>query len=1389
MMNKRPFVIFCLVVALLVTGILYFIQSARFAAVLKSVVSRYLPKDLGIGGDFSEVSVQFYPPGFSMKNPKIWVQDQNPLQLPGGSAVEANRIDFTFRPLQIFSGDIRVHQIRISEGQVRLAIDPTQQILKKGASLTSTVNRSHLFHWEDLFRIRADAVALDRVEIKLGLDPKELGFHGLARSVTLSRSEGQSVPGYNLEMEINQIQGKWLNLKSTFGSIESLRTKGHLSESGVEIEELSLIQPGLSIEAPGRLTGDVLNLKGRLEADLRVKANGDLGLLAKGYSDEKKNPVPHGRFIFDGKLGGNLLKPMETLKIGGTVQLDDLRFQNWKAQLVQAKLKWEASPKGGELNVESGSVSSSVAPRSDPDHPGEGGRIEFGPVRWELGTQRPLSLPLKFEHAHLHWLAAPGIESLFPLDFRLNGETHLTFKPKDSGKSWEIHADLKNWLEDFQLDNQRYKKMIPVRPVFQIPKIFLDGQVVVDSTGIRANHLDISLPHSVLRTSGKFDFSKGYDLTALGNLELDDLGKISGNEIHGKGGANIHVHGLPVGVLVDVDLDVKGGQYLNLALGSILGRITWDDHNARLIFSKAHLKRGETEYSVNGTIDVGAADQINLDVQVPRGDIQDFIQIFGRLTQNLSWFPHSLNGPFEGALQVRGGLSFPKLVVTSEMEGKDWELYGEKFRTVHLVGGYDRGTYLIEDFKSVKSTGEIRAKLSFDEGGKIEWKLDTQHLTISDFDYLAQSDIPLRGDMTLHSEGKGLMGQVESSTDWSLNRFSIRGSQMPSSQTSLTTRAGVARWIGSYFGGQADVNAVYDVNPKGLSSIRMALSQLDVSPFLLLINKKAMQDPQLAGFVSGDLDLRFQAGSFEKANGSFQISDSVVANSDVRFQLDHPVRVDVIDGNFDINQLTILGKNKKATLDLKNRKDSLTGRIQGELDHSWVYFFVPSVTQVRGASVLDFAIGGSIKEPSIEGEMRFNGGELRVEALESPFENLAGKLSVKQNVLKVLGVRADLGGGRVALNGEVLLSSQHMPSIELKASIHETKVKVYPFQYAKVSGQLGVHGSLAPYLIDGNVVIDSALFREKMLNQKRMGDTFKAVQYLPVPSIQGKAPVSLFNLAVGLEAPHGVLVQNDLFRDVLAKGKMTLVNTIDTPRVLGRLEIAQGNLVFKAHSFQIQSASALFDSPTVINPSFDLIASTEASGVKIQMYATGRKNDIKIEMTSNPSMPEPEIFSLLALGLTSSDAKRLSATDLGLIQQGEAASLVLHSLDFNRELEDRTGFQVLVDEAVNRQQGVSAFRSQTQNESIGSPQITIKRKFGDRFSVSAGSTMGMGSSRSNQFNIDYAVNSGFSINGNLSNYGSNSSGLSGGAYGATDTQSAQTQNSLGIDLKFITRFR
>src|SRR4051812_48082528 len=176
---RNPILLFLLIVGSMVGGMLWFIQSPRFAVVAKRVLAKYMPQDLGIVGDFSELSVKLFPPGISLLKPRLTVQARNVANLPEGSAVQAERLDLNFRLFQAFSGNIRVNEVVVVDGDVKIVLD---RVALEKRQPQKKANPSE-FHWDELLQIRAEAVALKNT--KLHVELLNLGKSGSSGQVDL----------------------------------------------------------------------------------------------------------------------------------------------------------------------------------------------------------------------------------------------------------------------------------------------------------------------------------------------------------------------------------------------------------------------------------------------------------------------------------------------------------------------------------------------------------------------------------------------------------------------------------------------------------------------------------------------------------------------------------------------------------------------------------------------------------------------------------------------------------------------------------------------------------------------------------------------------------------------------------------------------------------------------------------------------------------------------------------------------------------------------------------------------------------------------------------------------------------------------------------------------
>lgn len=1380
---KRPFLVFICAVAALVAGSAWFIQSEGFARFFKNTASRYLPKDLGIEADFSEFAIKLYPPGISLNNPVITLRERNILKMPAGSSVRAERVDLIFRPLQMLSGDIRVNEVAVINGELNAILPGSAQKAQQPPKAKRPLSLA--VHWNELLQIRAEAFTIQNTRIRLEWKDSGESLAFNARAMRVGQWKAKDGIGYQASFDIDQLQGSVVSGIPLTGALERIQATARVSAQGVQLDSLSLRADGLEASAVGVVKGDILNPKGLfLDGEGRIKS--DLAKIREHLGAKSLREIS-GIATFSGKVRGNLEKPLDTLRAEGVLELENPSYQSWRADHLKAEGTWQASAEGGEITLSKAVIEQAELPRVGGHRPGAGGRVEVGAVKLRLPSPGAVTIPLTLDRAHIHWLGAPALKAVYPLTFRASGPVKLSINPVSrkgkAAQGWAVEAQLGLKISEFQLDNQRLGQTKPLRRVLRIPQFSVDGGLAVDSGSLRPNNLLLSVNQKTrVKLAGKIDFKSGYDLYGNGQVDLSEIGEISETAIRGEGALGVHVHGPASNVFIDFDADLQEAHYVNLDFGSLRGRITWEDDANKLHLRGLQLVRGRTAYAADGLLDLGPKDEtMQIQVRVSEGDVSDLIRIFRNLTEDIWWFPSTLHGGVTGEVKVSGGISMDRMEILGRLSGRGWEYLGERFDAVHVTGGYDKGRYHVSDFRATKHGGKLSGRISAvttsPDSTFFDWDFHTQLLSLSDLDRIAQLDVPIRGKLSVDSVGKGRTGSISSSSQVLLSDISVRGIPMPPSQLFMKSESGRTEVKASALGGQGTLELSYDFAESASSFLRAEAKSLDFSPVLLLLNPRTIPDPAIAGRISGAAQLSFKTGRIERGSGSIEIQEYVLSRSGSRFRLAHPVSFRVNDGSFDIRDLTLIGQGAggnrtEATLALTGRNAQLDGTVSGELDVGIIEFLTSTVSNSSGSAVLDVALGGTLKEPTILGKATLDGASFRVASVDTPFENVTGSVQLKQNVLAFRNLEADLAGGRVGADGTVALFADRYPEVALKGFLSGNKLKVYPFQYAKIRGGLEVKGDQIPYLVSGAVIVESALSREKVLQQKS-GSGLKAVQYTPPPSSRG-SDYPRFKLNIDVKGENGILVQNDLF-DVETRAQITLVNTLEAPRLLGNVEVIQGRMMFKDRTFQIQSGTAVFDNPTVLNPRFNLTANTDLSGIKVNLYAAGRMDKWKVELTSTPSMPEGDIISLLALGMTSSDAKRLSQSDRTLFEQGEAASLLLHSLDFNREVENRTGLQFQLEESVNAQQGTSIFRPSTQSDTSAAPKIVIKKQITKNVDISYGSTVGVGTGSQQEVNAEVQVSPGFSVIGVYDNYQT------------TDTKNKQ--ESYGLDFKVQKRFK
>src|SRR5262249_2725156 len=127
---------------------------------------------------------------------------------------------------------------------------------------------------------------------------------------------------------------------------------------------------------------------------------------------------------------------------------------------------------------------------------------------------------------------------------------------------------------------------------------------------------------------------------------------------------------------------------------------------------------------------------------------------------------------------------------------------------------------------------------------------------------------------------------------------------------------------------------------------------------------------------------------------------------------------------------------------------------------------------------------------------------------------------------------------------------------------------------------------------------------------------------------------------------------------VRAGGTLSLDGTVAEPLLLGSVETQDGRITFRRHRFTLENVVVRFDDPRRINPYLDVRATTRIRTYDVTMSLSGRADDLRIRLSSEPPLPQEDLLALVTLGRTRAEP----GTGGGVGLAGEAAQMLSKEL-------------------------------------------------------------------------------------------------------------------------------
>ena len=507
-----------------------------------------------------------------------------------------------------------------------------------------------------------------------------------------------------------------------------------------------------------------------------------------------------------------------------------------------------------------------------------------------------------------------------------------------------------------------------------------------------------------------------------------------------------------------------------------------------------------------------------------------------------------------------------------------------------------------------------------------------------------------------------------------------------------------------------------------LSDLKLEFSGLDIDPFLPAeVRQRVTHHASLAGHaeLSGPLKQP------RLLNGKFNLDQFAVEVEKVAITSDGPVELAVANQVVTVQRCTLVSGDSRFTLtgsaSLKDDR-RLALRANGHVDLNLVHTLDPEVSSY-GVSNLDLTVNGPMAQPAISGRIDIQHGGLSMIDLPAGLGDINGSLVFNQDRLEVEHLTARTGGGLVTFGGFITYGRN--AGFNLTANGSEIR-----FRYAGISvtadESLRLVGTLQSSILSGDVTVT----RFAQIPSSDL--TFALAQVGPAPIAVANSPLNNLRLDVRILSTPELTVQTALAK-LAGDVDLRLRGTAARPVLLGRINIAEGDIKLAGAKYHLERGDITFTDPVRIDPVLDIEASTRVRDYDITIGLHGTFERLNTTYRSDPPLSSEDIVALLAFGRTQQESAMNAAPQSGF---AESASGAILGQAINQAVSNR----------VSRIFGVSSIRI---NPSVGGPdnnpnaRVTFEQQVSNNVTLTYITNLTRSAQQVIQF--EYNINSEYTV--------------------------------------------
>ena len=304
--------------------------------------------------------------------------------------------------------------------------------------------------------------------------------------------------------------------------------------------------------------------------------------------------------------------------------------------------------------------------------------------------------------------------------------------------------------------------------------------------------------------------------------------------------------------------------------------------------------------------------------------------------------------------------------------------------------------------------------------------------------------------------------------------------------------------------------------------------------------------------------------------------------------------------------------------------------------------WVPALRTVAGTAAMDFTVSGTVGGPVWKGGATVSASEVTFGGRALPtVKDVKIRLRADEKRLAVDEASVMLAGGRLRVTGGAGIDNFKDPALDFQLTADEVLVVRDENLSLRANAALTCRGRLSAAEVKGQV----DLVR---------GRVFKEIEFLPLslpndlpqpppPTTLGKQgapalapPFDRWNFDIAIKTRDPIRLMGNVAKGN-AVADLRLSGPGARPELTGTVKLEEMWLKLPFSRLNITEGVVSFSREQPFDPQINITGESITGSRMVQVFVQGRALDPKVRLTSSPPLPEGEIASLLATGVTTSD--------------------------------------------------------------------------------------------------------------------------------------------------------